>query len=578
MKNFWRLVKMTLPLKGWVVLATLLGLATIAAGVGLMATSAYMISAAALHPSVAALSLAVVGVRFFGIARGVFRYLERYVTHHLTFRLLARWRVWFYRAVEPLAPARLSKQRSGDLLSRVISDIETLQNFYGRVLAPPLVAALAAIGMWILLGAFNPLFAATLLFFYFLAGVGVPLLAYGLGNKVSAEIVVARGELNALMVDSLQGMAEIVAFGRENDFELRLADANKRLIKLQNRANLVNALQNSLGTFLMNLAVWVMLIVAIPFVRDGSLNGVYLALLALASLASFEAIMPLPQAAQQLGGSLEAGRRLYEIADSQPPTAPANSEYTPVENYSIEFDHVRFRYEENEPEVLAGINFRLKEGDCLALVGPSGAGKSSVGNLLLRFWNYQEGHIRLGGRELRDMPQDEIINLIGVVSQHTHLFNTSIRQNLLIARPKATQEELEAAAKMAQIHDFIMSLPKGYDTQAGEMGLKLSGGERQRLAIARAFLKDAPILLLDEATANLDTLTEQEVLKSLDLLRKGRTTILITHRLTGLEMADEIIALREGKVVERGTHKTLLLKEGLYWSMWERQNQALYAA
>ncbi|MEI7556570.1 thiol reductant ABC exporter subunit CydC [Candidatus Chlorohelix sp.] len=577
MRTFARLLKMTFPLKWWVLLAALLGVCTIAAGVGLMSTSAYLISAAALHPSIAALNVAIVGVRFFGIARGVFRYLERYVSHEVTFRLLSGFRTWFYRSIEPLAPASLTRERSGDLLSRVISDIETLQNFYGRVLAPPLVAAVTAAGMWLLLGAFDPLFALTLLFFFLLAGVGIPCLTYLLSRSIGQEMAQTRAELNAQMVDSLQGMAEIVAFGCEAEFSGKLQESNRKLVKLQSRWSMVNALQNSLANLLINLAAWTMLIVAIPQVREGKLDGVYLALLALAAIASFEAIMPLPAAAQFLGTSLEAGRRLHEIADmplpiSQPETSAS------LTGFDISFKQVRFRYEAGISAALAGVSFELKQGQCLAIVGPSGSGKSTIANLLLRFWDYESGSIRVGGQEIKQFSQEELLKHIAVVSQQTHFFNTTIRENLQMARSDASAEELEQATRAAQIHEFILSLPQGYNTLVGEQGLNLSGGERQRLAIARAFLKDAPLLILDEATANLDALTEREVLKALQLLQQGRTTIMITHRLKGLETADEIAVLREGNLEEYGTHPQLLQLEGLYWRMWESQNQALYSA
>jgi ABC-type multidrug transport system fused ATPase/permease subunit len=225
--------------------------------------------------------------------------------------------------------------------------------------------------------------------------------------------------------------------------------------------------------------------------------------------------------------------------------------------------------------VLDGLSFDLPKGGCLAIVGPSGAGKSTLVNLLLRFWDDEEGSITLGGHDLREYPADDVRCMMGVVSQSTHLFNGTLRDNLLIAKPHATQSELEKAIRRAQLEAFIQSLPQGHDTWIGEQGLRLSGGERQRLAIACALLKDAPILILDEPTANLDPVTEREVMQSIHELMQGRTTLIVTHRLAGLDAADEILVLRAGRVVERGRHHELLEANSVYRRMWETQNQVM---
>jgi thiol reductant ABC exporter CydC subunit len=576
--TLWRLVRLAAPARGSIGLAVLLGALTVGSGIGLMATSAYLISAAALHPSVAALGMAIVGVRFFGLSRGLWRYLERYVSHDVTLGLLARLRVWFYEAVEPLAPARLLSYRSGDLLSRIVSDIQTLQDFYVRVLAPPLVAALIGLGMWFFLGAFNIVFALTLTVFYLLAGVGVPLLTHLLSRRVGQDVVVARAELNVALVDGVQGVADIVAFGQEAAHARRVQTLNRRLLAGQERLAWIGGLQGALGNALMNLALWTMLVTAIPLVRAGQLDGVYLAVLLLATLASFEAVLPLPTAFGQLGASLEAARRLFEIVVAPPAVQDPASPAPPPRHYGIEVEDLSFRYAPGAALALEGVRFRVPPGGCVALVGPSGAGKSTIAHLLLRFWDPQAGQIRLGGADLRAYPQADLHRLIATVSQQTHLFNTTIRENLLLARPEASDADLVRATQQAQLYEFIQSLPGGFATPIGEQGLRLSGGERQRLALARAFLQDAPILLLDEPTAHLDTLTEQALLAPLRALMQGRTTLLITHRLVGLEIADEILVLCRGHVVERGTHPTLMQREGLYWRLWDLQNRTLVAA
>jgi thiol reductant ABC exporter CydC subunit len=596
-------------------LAALLGFATIASGIGLMTASAYIIAKAATQPSIADLQVAIVGVRFFGIARGVFRYLERLVSHQVNFRLLARLRVWFYEALEPLAPARLTQYRSGDILSRIVADVETLEHFYVRVIAPPMVAVLVAALMWLFMGSFDPRLAITLMIFLALAGVGVPLVTRLLSRGPGRHLVNVRAALNAALVDGVQGVAELLAFGAEERQQVRVAALSRELAALQERMAWIEGLGGSLTGLLMNLATLAVLMVAIPLVTAGELDGVALAVLALAVIAGFEAVVPLPTAAQYLESSLEAGRRLFEIVDAEPevldqpsppPTPPilgGTSDLTAVPpriggprgspqnwgaggavrrsesptrlDYSLELKDVRFRYEAGGPAALDGVSFHLPQGRSLAVVGPSGAGKSTLVYLLLRFWEYEEGEITLGGHELRTYRAEELRHMMGVVSQHTHLFNATVRDNLLLARPGASQADLERAARQAQVHDFVESLPDGYNTYIGEQGFKLSGGQRQRLAIARALLKDAPILILDEPTANLDSLTERQVMRSLQALMVGRTTLIISHRLVGLEGVDEIVVLRAGRVVERGAHHELWQMGGFYRRMWELQGQTL---
>ncbi len=577
-RTFVRLLKLVAPYRWWMALSTLLGFATIGSSIGLMSTSAYIIAKAALHPSIGDLQVAIVGVRFFGISRGVFRYAERLVSHNTTFKLLARLRVWFYERLEPLAPARLMEYRSGDLLSRIVADIETLEHFYVSVLAPPVVAVLIALTMSVFMGSYSPWLALVLLLFLILAGVAAPALAGAMGRSTGREMVETRSELNVLLVDGIQGIADLTVYGRVEDRLAMVRSRSEEITSHQLRMAWVTALHNGIGTLLSNLGMVAVVVVAIPMALGGRMAGVSLAVLALAALSSFEAVLPLPQAFQYLGNSMEAARRLFEIVDAEPAVEdPAGASPEP-EDHGIRVEGLRFAYPSAPDDfALDGVDFHLPEGGRLAIVGPSGAGKSTLVNLLLRFWDYHEGSIRLGGHELREYRQDDLRRMLGVVSQSTYLFNATVRENLMLARPDATEEEMVEAARQAQIHDFIVSLPRGYDTFVGEQGLALSGGERQRIAIARALLKDAPILILDEATANLDSLTEREVLKAIHDLMEGRTTLMITHRLVGMEWMDEILVLKRGRVVERGTHRELLELGGFYRQMWNLQNQVLAA-
>ena len=566
---------------GWVALSVLLGALTIGSNVALMGTSAWLISTAALHPSIADLEVAIVGVRFFGISRGVFRYTERLVSHNVTFRLLSRLRVWFYERLEPLAPARLMDFRAGDLLARVIGDVEMLENFYVRVVAPPMVAVLTALGVSIFLASIYPPLAAALVGFFLALGLILPLLSRLLSRGPGKALVSLRSDLHTQLVDGIQGLPDLLAFGRGADRLKLISETGDAYGLAQHHMARISGLQSALTVLLTNLGMWTVLYLTIPLVANGRLAGVMLATLALLTLASFEAVTPLPQAAQMWESVRTAAGRLFEIVDAKPAVSDqlsVPSDRSRITSYDLRITDLTFSYPAQTAPALQHISFNLQPGKSLAVVGPSGAGKSTLVSLLLRFWEYDSGDILLGGESLHSLEQDWVRERLAVVSQGSYFFNTSVRENLRLARPSASQEEIELAAKNAQIHEFILGLPKGYDTFIGEQGLRLSGGERQRLAIARALLKDAPILILDEPTANLDPLTEKQVLETLFGLMKRKTTLLITHRLVGLENVDEILVIDRGEIVERGNQTMLLAREGLFRRLWELQNRILVSS
>ncbi len=562
-----------------VALATLLGTGTIASNIALIGTSSWLISAAALHPSIAELQVAIVGVRFFGISRGVFRYFERLTSHQVTFSLLARLRTWFYEAIEPLAPARLMKYRSGDLLSRVVSDVETLENFYIRVVSPPLVALIISLSASAYLGIFYAPLGWILFAFLLASGVALPLLTRLLSRNSGKKLVGARAALNTQLVDGIQGLSDLLAFGRSTSRQDEIAKIGIDYGAEQQRESRLTGFHSGLSVLLTNLGMWTILIFAIPAVDAGIITGVMLATLTMIALVSFEAVAPLPLASQMLGETNEAAKRLFEIVDAEAEVKSGIRDQglgsRNQELPSIEFSNLVFSYAKNDENALNDISFKVNAGKSLAVVGPSGAGKSTLMNLLLRFWEFHNGDILLDRESLHNFPADDIRTQIAVIPQQAYFFNASVHDNLSLARPDATDKEIQDAAKQAQIHDFIESLPKGYETFIGEQGARLSGGERQRLAIARAILKDAPILILDEPTANLDPITERDVLKSLFALMRGKTSLLITHRLIGLENADEILVLERGKIVQRGTQAQLTREAGLYRQMLALQNRIL---
>ena len=548
MSTFVRLASLMAPFQRWIALAAVLGFLTIASSVALMATSAYLISKSALVAEVATLSLAITSVRLFAISRAALRYAERLVSHRATFRILAQLRVRFYEAIEPLAPARLAGHRSGDLLARAVADIEVLENFYIRVLAPPFAAALVTALVCAFFGVFNWTLALVLLSFLSLTGVALPLTMRWLGRRSAGDLIAARGELGALLVDEIQGLGDLLVFDALREHRARVLGAASALDRAEGRMATLRGTSNACTVLLSSLAGLSVLALGTALVSGAELNPVYLASLPLAAVASFEALQPLSLALQQLEANHAAGRRLFELADAPPPVRePAVPAPEPAD-FCIELCDVCFGYDGAAAPALEGASFVVPAGSRVALVGPSGAGKSTIVNLLLRFWDYDAGRIAIGGRDLRDYRSDDVRAMLGVVPQTVYVFNSTVRDNLLLANADASDGEIVAACRQALLHDFIERLPEGYDTLVGENGARLSGGERQRLAIARVILKGAPIVVLDEPTAHLDVRTERELMRSLEPFLSGRTVLVISHRPVPRDGVDQVIALERGHV------------------------------
>ena len=558
-----------------VALAISLGIGTMASNVGLLSVSAYLIAASALQYGLSQLTLPMFLVQIFGISRAAFRYVERLISHNVTFKLLADLRTWLYSRLEPLSPARLLEYRSGDLLTRIVKDVEELENIYLRAFSPVVVAVAISALTFVALYIFDPTLAFVALGFLALAGIGVPLLVGLLARRLGRRELELRAELGVQVVDGVQGVQDLLTLGRAADQERKVSDLDQKLGRVQKRIASIGGLQNALNDLTMNLAMVTVLILAIPLVNEDNISAVYLAFLALLTLGSFEAVQPLGTAFQFLGRSLAAGERLFEIADAEPQIGDPDNPLPPPTDHTLEFDHVGFRYREDEPPVLEEISFKVEPGSRVAIVGPSGSGKSTLANLALRSWDPAHGEVRLGGHDVRGYTQEDLRRAIGIVAQGTHLFNETLRDNLLLARPYATDSEIESALEQAQLSEFVRHLPQGLDTPLAEQGLRLSGGERQLLAIARALLEDAPVLILDEPTANLDPATEHELLAALYESVTDRATLAITHRLVHMEQMDEVLVLEGGRIVERGTHTELLNANGLYKRMVEVQNQML---
>lgn len=569
MKTFFRLAGLTRPFAWWMLLAAIIGFATIGSGIGLLMTSAWLITRAAMQPGISTLQLGITGVRFFGLSRGVLRYAERLISHNTTFRILTRLRVWFYEAVEPLAPARLAAFRSADLLQRIVDDIQSLENIYARVIAPPLTAIMITVLMWFLVGAWSTGAAMGVLACQLLAGVAIPLFTAGIARGKARNVMELRTEQQLLAVDLVQGLGELRVFGQLDAYLGRMQRTENHKLKLQKQASFIEGFQEMLSGIAMNAAVVWVLWALLPQLRSGAVSGITLSAIVFGVTASFEAFQPLSGSFQHIEADIRAGDRLFEIIDAEPEVkAPRQPIPFPAEQH-VEFKELTFTYPGNNRPALDRVSLSVPQGDRVAIVGPSGAGKSTITSLLVRFWNPSTGTITIGGREISSFDPETLRRNIAVVSQRTYLFGQSIRENLKLAKPEANDDELERALSLAGLE----SLHTRLDDWAGQHGMNLSGGERQRIAIARMILQDAPIIVLDEATANLDAITEEAVLDTIDQACKGKTVLAITHRLHRMERFDEIIVLNEGRIIEQGHHEELLDRDGFYAGMWRLQNE-----
>jgi len=573
MRDLLRLLALMRPHAGWMGLGLLASFLTLVANVGLLTVSGWFIAAMA----VAGASGAPINyytpaalIRAFAILRSAGRYVERLLTHDATFRLLASLRVWLFEHLEPLAPAGLQGERSGDLLSRIRADIDTLEALYVRMLIPVAVAVLGVAAAVAFLAAFNLGLALLGLVGLMLAGVVLPLATQRLSASDSARRVTAAAALRVAVVDGVQGMGELAVYGQAARQAQVVDELSTAWVGAQRRLADLHGLSQALTGLLANLTLWGGLIVMVPLVTAGELSGPGLAMLALFLLACFEAVAPLPQAFQLLGGTLVAARRLFAIADARPAVVEPDAPSPTPEGFELALAGVSLRYGPERPLALRDVSFRLCPGEALALVGPTGSGKTSLVNLLLRFWDYESGEALLGGEDLRRFQGPDLRRQIAVASQDSHLFNTSIRENLLLAAPEASTEALHEACRVAQIHDFIVDLPQGYDTELGEAGVRLSGGQARRLVIARALLRDAPILILDEPTEGLDPTTAKALMRGVRSAMAGRSLLVITHRAADLIGMDRIAFIEGGAILDQGPHHDMLTRCWPYRSLFER--------
>lgn len=521
----------------------LLGALTLVLGIALMALAGYLIVRAAERPAILSLMVVIVGVRFCGLGRPLSRYCERLASHNLALGQLGRVRSRVYRRIIPLAPAQLEGYRRGDLLTRMVADVDALQNLYLRVIQPMLVALLVvavSVGVAIVV---LPVAGLTLAAGLLAAGLVVPALARSVAARAGGRQAEARATLTAELIDLLVAAPELVTLGAERPALSRVRTADAELVALGRRDALAAGIADGLNLALTGLTVCGVLVVAAGAGRH-ALDPVLIAMLGLLALASFEAVTPLATAARDMTATCSSGARVLELIDREPlVTDPPTPVSLPQWPFSVALEDVVASYPGHGQVAVCHVSLRLEAGERVALVGPSGAGKTTVANLLLRFLDPESGRVTIGDADLRDCAQEDVRQAITLAAQDAHLFDTSIRHNVVLGRPGVGDHDIEDVLRRVRIWDWVSGLRAGIDTPVGGLGRELSGGQRQRIVIARALISDAPVLILDEPTAHLDPLVAEALMRDVIDAADDRTLLLITHRSEGLDLVDRVIHL-----------------------------------
>ena len=575
-RSVWRrLIYPIRPHLGLMSLAVISEILRQVSGIGVAVLGAALFARAVAGTAIEELYPYAAAMIILGLARGTFGYLGPYLSHVAAFRILVDLRDEFFWAIEPLAPAKLARRRTGDLVSTAVSDIELLELFFAHTAGPAVVAFIVPIIALVALATINLLLAEALLIFLILL-ILMPRLAFWLGTTLGERLRGQQALLNSQVLDTIQGMKEILSFGYSRQRLEELSENSATLLALQARQARNIGLQSAAKISIVSAGTLAVLLCASILVRQNSLAPGFLPITMILASSVFLSITSVVEISKQLSLTRAAARRLFLLLDEQPAVRDESGlgPAVPIESIepSISLQDVSFRYAPDEPLILSSISLEIPAGSTVALVGTSGAGKSTVINLMLRFWDPEAGRILLGGSDLRRYPMMQLRRLFSVVSQDVFLFSDSIRENIRLGRPEASDAEVEEVASRARIHDFIITLPQGYDTLVGERGVRLSGGERQRIAIARALLKGAPILVLDEATSSLDAENERAIKEALMERREGRTTIMIAHRLSTVVDADWIFVINGGRVVEQGRHEDLIARKGRYARLVEAQS------
>ena len=554
MKDLWFFLKLFKPHSGWLLSGIILSLLTAFASIALLTLSGWFISASAIAGLVVIdgnapafnFMLPAAQIRALAITRTLGRYGERLVTHEATFRVLAGIRSWFFQQLIPLVPGRLSALRSGDLLSRMTADIDALDALYLRLLAPAVVAIIGVTVVTVFLAFYAPVISLATGLMLLIASVLVPWIFNRLGQSGAEHMVVLAANFRIRQVDMMQGFADLIAnqaYGRFGHFLEQFSDL---MLNTQRQNNRLSAISSAITFLLAQITVLLALVLAAILFKEGLLSGTDLALLVFCVLAAFELVTPLPVALQMLAKTQKAARRIRLVTEMSPTTPQHIQTVALPERYDLQLNEVSFRYPDQQNWVLKNISLAIPQGSKIAIVGVSGSGKTTLLHLLMRYYDPDQGRVLLAEHNIKQLDTDQLMTCFGVLSQRSQLFAASIKQNLLIAKPNALATELDAAIQAAGLEKFISYLPEGLDTWVGESGVKVSGGEARRIALARLYLKNAPVLILDEPTEGLDSDTERDVFNALANFAKDKTVIMVTHREAGLGLVDIVYGMEQG--------------------------------
>lgn len=482
------------------------------------------------------------------VLRGILHYVEQYCNHFIAFKLLAIIRHKVFAVLRKLCPAKLEERDKGNLISIITTDIELLEVFYAHTISPIAIATLTSVIMVIFIGRYHMLAGVLALAAYLIVGVAIPMWNGKRGSQKGMEFRTEFGELNSFVLDSLRGLDETIQYNQGEKRKGQMSERSRKLAGMQEDLSQMEGSQRSFTNLMILLASFGMLALTIHLYGKGEIGFDGILTCTIAMMGSFGPVVALSSLSNNLNQTLASGERVLSLLEEKPlvEEIPGESRSGAAGFTGAEASHVTFAYEDET--ILDDYSLKLAPGKITGIHGASGSGKSTLLKLLMRFWDVNQGTISVDNKDVREIPTRHLRDMESYVTQETHLFHDSIANNIVIAKPGATREEIMAAAKKASIHDFIMTLPKGYDTEVGELGDTLSGGEKQRIGIARAFLHDSPLLLLDEPTSNLDSLNEGIILKSLKEDTTRRTVVLVSHRVSTMNVADVVYEMENGRL------------------------------